>query len=274
MEDCHLSTHQGATIWVGGPSTRARIQDCVIADGAQNPIWVTEEARAEIDRLPHLRAPLAGDHGWRACIPGGARLGVVDNFDHGIVGADYASLVVEGCTIARNAASGVLLLGAAPASRVEGSTIEENAGTGIFVEGGRGRIEGNRIRRHDVGIGVMEGSAPTIAGNELVENGYGLGVRGPGTDPVVTGNTITGSKEFGIIVEDRASGRFEANTIRGCGGPGFRVDDEGTAPSFVGNHVFDSIVGVQVTTGAGGESAPMTSGPTDAAPGCWKGRGS
>ena len=178
---------------------------------------------------------------------------VVDNLDHGIVGADRATLVVEGCTIARNAVSGVLLLGAAPASRVEGCTIEENGGTGVFVEGGRGRIVGNRIRGNDVGIAVMEGAAPTVQENELAENRLGMGVRGTGADPRITANTISASRAEGVIVDESATGQFEANTVTGSGGAGVWVDDDGTAPRFSGNHVNGSAVGILVTDGAGGD---------------------
>ena len=253
VEGCQLSSHLGASVWVGGPSAEARLHGCVITNGAQNAVWVTEEARAEL-----IACRIAG-HRW-PIIVGGAHASltvrdcqVVDNLDHGIVGADRATLVVEGCTIARNAVSGVLLLGAAPASRVEGCTIEENGGTGVFVEGGRGRIVGNRIRGNDVGIAVMEGAAPTVEDNELAENRLGLGVRGTGADPRITANTISASRAEGVIVDEAATGRFEANTVTGSGGAGVWVDDDGTAPRFSGNHVNGSAVGILVTDGAGGD---------------------
>lgn len=252
MTGCHLSSHLGATVWVGGPSGGVQLHDCVLTNGGQNAAWVTEEARAEL-----VGCSIFG-HRW-PIIVGGAHASltvrdcqVVDNLDHGIVGADRATLVVEGCTIARNAVSGVLLLGAAPASRVEGCTIEENGGTGVFVEGGRGRIVGNRIRGNDVGIAVMEGAAPTVQDNELTENRPGLGVRGTGADPRITANTIVASRAEGVIVDEAAAGRFEAITVTGSGGAGIWVDDDGTAPRFSGNHVMGSAVGILVTDGAGG----------------------
>jgi parallel beta-helix repeat protein len=253
VEGCHLSSHLGASVWVGGPAAEVRLHGCVIANGAQNAVWVTEEARAEV-----VECRIVG-HRW-PIIVGGAHASltvrdcqVIDNLDHGIVGADRATLVVTGCTIARNAVSGVLLLGAAPASRVEDCTIEENGGTGVFVEGGRGRIVGNRIRGNDVGIAVMEGAAPTVRDNELTENRLGVGVRGAGADPRITANTIAASRAEGVIVDESASGRFEANTVTGSGRAGIWVDDEGTAPRFSGNHVNGSAVGILVTDGAGGD---------------------
>jgi nitrous oxidase accessory protein NosD len=123
----------------------------------------------------------------------------------------------------------------------------------VFVEGGRGRIVGNRIRRNDVGIGVVEGAMPTIEDNEMEANRLGLGVRGSGTHPRVSRNTIADCADEGVIVDDEAAGRFEANVVRGCGGPGVRVTDRGSAPDLVGNHVAGSAVGVLVTGGAGGE---------------------
>jgi nitrous oxidase accessory protein NosD len=253
VEGCQLSSHLGASVWVGGPAAEARLHGCVIANGAQNAVWVTEEARAEL-----VGCRISG-HRW-PIIVGGVHASltvrdcqVIDNLDHGIVGADRATLVVAGCTIARNAVSGVLLLGAAPASRVEDCTIEENGGTGVFVEGGCGRIVGNRIRGNDVGVAVMEGAAPIVEDNELAENRLGLGVRGTGADPRIRANMIRASRAEGVIVDESAAGRFEANTVTGSGRAGIWVDDEGTAPHFSGNHVNGSAVGILVTDGAGGD---------------------
>jgi nitrous oxidase accessory protein NosD len=253
VEGCQLSSHLGASVWVGGPAAEVWLHGCVIANGAQNAVWVTEEARAEV-----VGCRITG-HRW-PIIVGGAHASltvrdcqVLDNLDHGIVGADRATLVVAGCTIARNAVSGVLLLGAAPASRVEGCIIEENGGTGVFVEGGRGRIVGNRIRGNDVGVAVMEGAAPIVEDNELTENRLGLGVRGMGADPRIRANTISASRAEGVIVDESATGRFDSNTVTGSARAGIWVDDEGTTPRFSGNHVSGSAVGIVVTDGAGGD---------------------
>lgn len=219
---------------------------------------MTEEGRAEIDgcRVLGNRWPV---------IVGGAHASlvvrdseVVDNLDHGIVSADGATITVERCSISRNALSGVLLLGAAPSSRVESNEIVENGVIGVFVEAGRGRVAGNRIHGNHMGIGIAAGAAPTIEGNEITENQFGLGLRGAGADPRVSGNTIAGSRAEGVMVDDAAAGRFESNTVSGSGGPGIWLNGDGTAARLHGNHVNSSAVGILVTAGAGGASVRTT----------------
>ena len=253
VEGCRLSSHLGATVWVGGAAADLRLRDCVLRDGARNPVIVEDEARAQVVgcRISGHRWPLAagGEHASLVV----RRSEIVDNLDHGIVGGGGATVVVDRCTISRNAGSGVLFGGAASASRIEGSTIEENAGAGIVVEGGRGRIRGNTIRGCDVGIAVTGGGSPSIEGNEIVDNRLGIGVRGAGSDPRITGNTIRGCRAQGVIVDAAASGSFDSNTVSASSGPGIWLDEDGTAPHFTGNHVSSSAVGVLVTNGAGGD---------------------
>jgi parallel beta-helix repeat protein len=253
VEGCRLSSHLGATVWVGGAAADLRLRDCVLRDGAQNAVTVADEARVQVVgcRISGHRGPLAagGEHVSLVV----RRSEIVDNLDHGIVAVGGATVVVDRCTISRNAGTGVLLGGAAPASRVVDSTIEDNAGGGVVVEGGRGRIRGNTIRGCDVGIAVTGGAAPRIDDNELVDNRLGIGVRGAGSDPRITGNTIRGCRAQGVIVDAAAGGEFDSNTVSASAGPGIWLDEDGTSPRFTGNHVSSSAVGVLVTNGAGGE---------------------
>ncbi|MEO5964217.1 MAG: right-handed parallel beta-helix repeat-containing protein, partial [Candidatus Limnocylindrales bacterium] len=141
---------------------------------------------------------------------------ITDNLDGGAAAVDGATLVIEGSTVARNAGYGVLLLDAAPSSRVEDCTVEDNAAAGIQVVAGRGaRLLRNRVRRNDVGVIVMAGAAPTIEGNELSGNRLGIGVRGEDTDPVVRANTVDGGAGESVIVDESAAGRFEDNRVSG-----------------------------------------------------------
>jgi parallel beta-helix repeat protein len=253
LEDCHLTTHLGATVWVGGPSSRAVLTGCTLVDGAQNAVYVGEEGRAELIacRVSGHRWPLAaaGPHASLTL----RRSEVVDNLGHGAAATERALLVVEGCTVARNAHDGVLLGGAAPASRVVDSTIEENGDAGVFIGATRGRVSGNSIQRNDVGIAVVDAAAPTVRDNHLADNRVALGVSGAGSDPRVIANTISGSRAHAVVVEGRATGRFEANTVSATEGAGIWVDDAGTAPRFTGNHVGGGAIGVLVTEGGGGD---------------------
>ena len=231
VEGCLLSSHLGATVWVGGPSSSALILGCTITGGAQNGVWACEEGRARV-----IASRIAGNR-WPV-----------------IAAGVHAVLVIEGSTVSGNAGTGILLGAAAPSARVEDCTVERNSSEGILVAATRGSVViRNRVRDNGLGIGVLEGASPRVEANDLADNGTGIGVRGRGTNPVVVGNIVSGTRTVGVVVDEAASGRFEANTVSGAGGAGIWVDDAGTTPDFSGNQVSTSgAAGVLVTDGAGG----------------------
>ena len=255
LERCRLSSHQGATTFAVGPSSLATLRDCVLTDGGQNAVWVTEEGHAELTgcRIAGNRwaTRVGGDHAVLRV----TRCEIVDNLDAGLVAQDRALLVAEGCTISRNAGAGVMLGIAAPASSVTDCTIESNLEPGVLIGGGRGcGVTRNRIRDNPVGIAIVNGATPRIEDNELDGNETGMGVSGRGSNPVVVANTVAGARRNGFVVFDEAAGRFHENTVSGAGGWGIWVDDPGTRPTFMGNHVSGSAdAGILVTDGAGGE---------------------
>lgn len=256
VERCRLSTHLGATVWVGGPQSLATLRDCEVLDGAQNPVWVAEEGAAEL-----TRCRLAG-HRWPSIAMGPhARLRVadcevVDNLDGGLHGADGSLLVVERTRVARNAGFGIELRDAAPASRVEDCTVEGNLGVGIgIVAGVGGSVLRCRVRGNEVGIVAVGGATPTIDGNEVIDNHTGIGVRGHRSDPLVVANTVSGSHD-GVVIDEAATGRYERNRVSACEDAGVWVDDPGTRPRFEGNTVSGcGVAAVFVTDGGGGEFA-------------------
>ncbi len=251
--DCDLSSHLGATVWSGGPSSRTLIDVCVIHDGAQNALWVTEEGRAEM-----TDCRVTG-HRWPVIV-GGPHASLVlretqvrDNYDHGIAAMGGATLVVERCTSSGNAGCGVLLGEAVPASRVQGCVIEGNGAAGVFFEDSGGRASNNTIADNGVGIGVGGTSSPMVQGNKLKGNGVGCGVRGAGATPRVTDNIIEASQREGVILDQGAAGRFEGNTVEGSGRAGVWISDKGTNPSFSGNHIRGGAIGIAVTSEGGGD---------------------
>lgn len=254
IEGCALTSHLGATVWVGGPASRAVLRGCLLDGGSQNAVWIVEEGRAE------LVACRVTGHRWPMIAQGPhASLSIRDsevtgNLDAGAVAANGARLVVEGTTVARNAGVGLALADAAPASRIEDCTVEDNLAVGVEVAGGRGaQVLRNRIRRNRLGITIVN-AAPLIEGNELADNGIGMGVRGEHCDPVIAANTIVGGVAAGVIVDGGAYGRFQGNSVVGGGDVGVWVDDPGTRPTFLDNHVSAcAAVGILVSNGAGGE---------------------
>ncbi len=253
VDDCDLSSHLGATVWIGGPSSRALFKDCAIHDGAQNAIWVTEEGRAEVEscRISGHRWPVivGGPHASMVL----RATEVLDNYDHGIAAMEGATLTVDGCTSSRNAGNGVWLAEATPATRIVASTMQSNGGTGVFIERSGGQVTGNHIADNGVGIAVVGMAAPTLEDNVVSGNGIGLGVRGSDAAPRVIGNTIDGSSRDGIVIDEAAAGRFESNAITHSGRAGVWVSDNGSRPRFTNNTVSGGSLGVLVSGGGGGE---------------------
>ena len=120
IEGCDLTSHLGATVWVGGPSSRVVLLGCTLSGGSQNAVWVVEEGRAE------LAACVVTGNRWAVMARGPHSAiaidscEITDNLDGGVVVDEGGTLSIDGSTIARNGAFGILLDGAAPASRVDG----------------------------------------------------------------------------------------------------------------------------------------------------------
>ena len=138
VEGCILSSHLGATVWVGGPNSAALILGCTVTGGGQNGVWVCEEGRATIvaSRVAGNRWPMTagGEHAVLEITDSE----FVDNLDGGVAAVDGALLVIEGSTVAGNAGTGILLGAAAPASRIEDCTVDRNSDVGILVGAVRG----------------------------------------------------------------------------------------------------------------------------------------
>lgn len=255
LEGCHLSTHLGATVWVGGRSSLAVLRDCTIADGAQNPVYATEGGRVEL-----ARCRLTGN-AWPATANGlyaWLRVTdsvVVDNLSEGLHAMEDGRLEVTGTTVSGNAGTGVGLIGSAAGSAVTGCTIERNGGAGILIAGGRGvRLADNRLRGNDAGIVIDRGANPVVETNDLADHRtVGIGVTGEGTSPIVRGNAIATAAAPAIVVRGGATGLFERNHVTAGSAPGARILDEATAPAFLENVLGGGRdVGIEVGDGAGG----------------------
>ncbi|MFO1539548.1 MAG: right-handed parallel beta-helix repeat-containing protein [Chloroflexota bacterium] len=252
---CSLSSHLGATAWVGGASARVTFHDCSFPEGTQNALFVTQGARVEMQlcRVTAHGFPLTA-RGPRAVL----RMDectVEGNLGAGVAALDGALVQLRHVDLLDNAGDGIQLGGAAPASSVQDCSIVGNDGAGIQIRGGQGvRIERNRIERNVAGIIVADGGAPMLAENTLTENAtVGIGASDELTHPRAVGNTIRGERASGIVVRNGAGGTFEQNEVIGGAQTGVRVSGEGTRPTFRGNLVHGGPgVGVAVSGGAGG----------------------
>jgi len=255
IERCDLTTHLGATVWVGGPSSMAVVRDCTIAGGAQNGVFASEEGRVEVVRcrISGHRWPVTA-HGAHSSVRA-VDCELVDNLDDGATAGLGAVLVLERCVVSGNAGAGVSLHGAAPASAVLDCTITGNGGPGVVVNGGRGmRVSRNRVNRNEGGIIVDDGASPTLEANELADNAdVGIGVTGDMTNPVVIDNSVTSSRPSAIVVRLGATGTFERNRLSAGDLAGIWVADDATRPVFRANIVSGGRgVGIKVSGGGSG----------------------
>ena len=138
IERCDLSSHLGATVWVGGPASNAVLIGCTLTGGSQNAVWVCEEGRARVadSHITGNRWPLMATGAHAVLEVKDSK--IVDNLDDGVAAVDGALLVVEDSTVAANAATEILLGGAAPASRIENCVVERNTYAGVMVAALRG----------------------------------------------------------------------------------------------------------------------------------------
>jgi len=256
IEDCDLTSRVGATVWVGGPSSRAVIRRCRIHDGAQNGVGAWDEGTAIVE------ATEITGHRWPAVIAQGAHASIevrdcriVENRDIGAVADAEATLIVERTLFLRNGRAGVAMLAATPICRIDANDFEENGEAAIFsTTRVGGRIRGNRLRRNRTGIMLVEGASPEVDRNEIVDSdGPGIFVGGAGTDPTITDNLISSRRGAGIVVTDGAAGRFKRNRISARNEPGISVGGEGTWPTFSENVVTGAGVGaIELADDAGG----------------------
>ncbi|CAN5650388.1 hypothetical protein BH20CHL7_BH20CHL7_16520 [soil metagenome] len=256
IEDCDLSSHLGATVWVGGSSSRAIVRRCLIHDGAQNGVAARDEGTVLVEdcdvtgnRWPGV---FAGGPGSSATV---RRSRITDNFDIGALANASATLVVEHSRLARNAHGGVMLDGAAPASGIEHNEVETNAEEGILVLAGvGGLVRDNRLHRNQLGIVVAGGASPGIAGNEVVDTlGPAILVTGARSDPWVSDNTLVAPRAAAIVVRDEGAGRFERNRIPAGRQPGVWILEHGSSPIFMENTISGGrLIAIAVTGHAGG----------------------
>jgi F-box protein 11 len=256
IEDCDLTSHLGAAVWVGGRSSRATIRGCRIHDGATNGVAAWDEGTAIVEDCD-----ITG-HRWPGVMARGAQsnatvLGcrIVDNLSTGAAADCGATLLVEHSLVARNAESGVVLAEATPRSRIEDNDIDGNAGPAVLVRGGvGGRIHGNRFRRNELGVVVTDAATPDVSGNEAHDcSGPAILVIGTRTDPAVSDNLIVTPRATAIVVRDGGAGRFERNRITADRQPGVWIQEEGSSPVFIENIVTGSVlIGIAVTGHAGG----------------------
>ena len=253
IERCDLSSHLGATAWIGGPAARVTFQDCTFHDGAQNPIWVVKGAHVTVigcTARAHRGALQAGGRGTTVliedCLVDAAH-------DVGIGATDGAHLTVQRTRVTGSVGAAIALLGAAPSSLVEGCTVEGSAAGGIVIAHMGGcTIRDNTVTGNRAGIVVEHGARPIIEGNRVDANRLGIIVSGPLTDPEVRDNDVTNSLGNGMLIDEGALGRVVGNRIHGSNGNGIWLDNPGTRPRIAGNTVTGNrMAALLITNNAG-----------------------
>ncbi len=204
-------------------------------------------------------------------------ISVTGNQGAGVVLSGDAAPRITGATISGNASCGICYTGETAGS-VTASTIEDNGGIGIQVVGAsHPTVEGNAVRRHEVGVLAGETSFAVVTANTLEDNQIGIQAGGTATvdaiDNVigaaervgislagsstgtVRGNRIGAGAPVGIEVAGTASPVIEGNTVEGAGDVGL---------SFIamasGRASLNTITGRDVGIQVGGSAAPESTG--------------
>ena len=239
IERCDLTSHLGATVWVGGPSSLAVVRDCTLADGAQNGVYVAEEGRAEL-----IGSRVRG-HRWSLIGRGPARLAPRRRLrDHRQPRRRHRRRGRAPCwswSGPRSRATPARASCAWRQRRHPRSPTRPSPGTvapaspSVAAAASGSCATGWPATR--AGIIVDEGASPALEENEVADNAdVGIGVTGDMTDPLVTGNAITSRRPAGIVVRQGAAGTFERNRLAAGDAAGIWVADDAVLPGVPREH--------------------------------------
>lgn len=136
------------------------------------------------------------------------------------ISSGTSNVTVVGC-IAANESDGFLIDGSG--HNISANILVKN---GIQVQGMGHTIQGNFISAND-GDGItLFASNSVVSANLIIGNGYGIVVRDKGNR--ITGNSILGSTQYGIIAEAHESVAINGNNIYGSGVSGLSNESGGT----------------------------------------------
>jgi parallel beta-helix repeat protein len=233
MSECDITSHSGACIHIHTQDARPIVQRCVIHDGRQEGILISEQGAGSIENCdiranvyPGIVVKTGGTPFVRNCkIHDGKGSGifvleegagtfedceVFSNASDGIAITTKGAPTIRRCKINHGQQSGVFVLKQGIGT-FEDCDIFSNANAGIYIKNG-GAPTVRRCKIHNgrqSGVFVQEQGYGTFEQCDIYANAYpGISVQSKGA-PVVRHCTIHHGKENGIHVSEQGSGTFE-----------------------------------------------------------------
>ena len=178
---------------------------------------------------------------------------------------DSHSVTVQGFTM--NGGGGGVNCGSASVCYLTGNTIQDGAGTGVGVSrGSHAFLESNLIKNNGANGSTVSDGSQVFSSNDVfqgnpaegvdVRSAYfsasnssflnnTIGVRAGASTVQLSGGTITGSVEDGMILRGNSSAGFFGPTITGNGGNGVHLED-GSFAGFIAANITGNLSGTDV----------------------------
>jgi Right handed beta helix region len=178
---------------------------------------------------------------------------------------DSHSVTVQGFTI--NGGGAGVNCGSASVCHLTGNTIQGAVGMGVGVGGGsHAFLESNVIQDNGASGSVVTDGSQVLSSNDVFQNNPAegvdvrsayfsasnssflnntIGVRAGASTVQLSGGTITGSVEDGMILRGNSSASFFGPTITGNGGNGVHLED-GSFAGFVAANITGNLSGTDV----------------------------
>lgn len=192
-------------------------------------------------------ANIGGHYGDATVIRGNE---IIGGLSDGIGITQPTTALVEGNTIADTPVGIAVGTGGSSYEGVDplvrGNSIK-GASTGITVGSGAApTIEENALATNDTGIQLSSTRNTSVASNDLADNAVGILVAG--SDARVDGNTVRGGLT-GVVVSSDATTDLTGNTIEGAAEAGIIIR-RGASPTLTQNRVCDNGTNLVVEDGA------------------------
>ena len=235
----------GGALVSGG--TNATIRDCLF-EGGNGVISYDASEPLVTDNVLTEGANIGGHYGDGAVIRGNQ---IIGGLSDGIGITQPTTAVIEGNTISDTptgiavGTGGSSYVGVDPIVRANSVS---GARTGITVGSGAApTIEGNTlVANSDTGISLSRAGAATVTGNDLTDNDVGIAVFG--SDAWVEGNTVR-SGVTGVVISGDATAALTGNTIEGATESGLLIRQQ-ASPTLTDNRICDNGTNLVVEEGA------------------------
>jgi parallel beta-helix repeat protein len=232
LEDCDVSSADGAGVAAEGPQAAPVLRRCRVREAAAQGLYFTDRAGGTVEECDVRTCGVAGVAVLKGANPTLRDCRIQLNKQAGVLVWDGGRGLFEGCDVAANGAAGVqiqqgggptlrrcrihdqhahngVLVAAEGEGLVEDCTIFANAFAGVAINHANPTLRNCTIHDGKQGGILVVGGRPTVEGCNVHGNALaGVEIQ-QGGDPVVRGCRIHDGKQGGVFVWDGGRGLIE-----------------------------------------------------------------